>query len=349
MTTAPGTPAHAPRLVQLDGLRGIAALMIMLYHVEMVFHSKGPFVRGYLLVDFFFLLSGFVLAVATERKLKAGVGALAFTRARFVRMWPIVAVGATIGALRGWFDTDYDPLWIGVHFLLALAMIPNLGGAGPLYRVNGPQWSLLFELIFNYFHALVLKRLSNTAMMALAALCGAALIWVVQGNGSDAIGPESRDWYLAFPRIGWAYLVGVVMGRLYLKGLRTPGLHWPLALVAPVVSAVIVVYLPLGKANGDLLAALVLLPASLWLGALCRPPQALAPALDWLGAFSFPLYAVHLSIIVPFANLGNELWVRLLAMATALAVAVLASKYISFGSGPPKSGGGTPKVALAGA
>ena len=91
--TAPAT-SHGGRLSQLDGLRGLAALVIMLYHTALVFRTHGPFVRGYLLVDLFFLLSGFVLAVSTEKKLNAGVGALEFTGKRFVRLWPLVAVGA---------------------------------------------------------------------------------------------------------------------------------------------------------------------------------------------------------------------------------------------------------------
>jgi len=63
--TTGGTPpaGHHARLSQLDGLRGLAALVIMLYHAEIVYRAPGPFLRGYLYVDLFFLLSGFVLAV----------------------------------------------------------------------------------------------------------------------------------------------------------------------------------------------------------------------------------------------------------------------------------------------
>src|SRR5215210_4734064 len=73
------------RLSQLDGLRGVAALVIMLYHAQLVYRVGGPFGRGYLFVDLFFLLSGFVLAVSTEKKLIAGIGAFEFTWARYKR------------------------------------------------------------------------------------------------------------------------------------------------------------------------------------------------------------------------------------------------------------------------
>ena len=93
MNAATAAPAHSPRMFQLDAFRGIAAFIIVFYHLTIVYRLNGPFERGYLFVDLFFLLSGFVLAVSTEKKLNSGIGAFEFTRARFIRLWPLVAVG----------------------------------------------------------------------------------------------------------------------------------------------------------------------------------------------------------------------------------------------------------------
>ncbi|MCB2057920.1 MAG: acyltransferase [Novosphingobium sp.] len=123
--------AHGARLSQLDGLRGIAALAIMLFHLAAVFHTSGPFVRGYLFVDLFFLLSGFVLAVSTERKLASGIGALEFAASRFVRLWPLVAVGVGVAVVRALVIGLYDPLTFVLAVALDLAMIPNFSGVGP--------------------------------------------------------------------------------------------------------------------------------------------------------------------------------------------------------------------------
>ena len=75
-------PAQSSRMAQLDGLRGVAAFMIVFYHLDLVYGIGGPFRRAYLYVDLFFLLSGFVLAVSTEKKLNAGISAIQFTWAR---------------------------------------------------------------------------------------------------------------------------------------------------------------------------------------------------------------------------------------------------------------------------
>ena len=103
--TVPPKPAHparpiSARMVQLDGLRGIAAFMVVFYHMDIVYGINGPFQRGYLFVDLFFLLSGFVLAVSTEKKIRAGIGAVQFTWVRYKRLLPLVAVGAGVAVVR---------------------------------------------------------------------------------------------------------------------------------------------------------------------------------------------------------------------------------------------------------
>ncbi len=332
------TPNPASRLVQLDGLRGFAALVIMLYHLEMVFHSHGPFVRGYLMVDLFFLLSGFVLAVATERKLGGSIGAVAFTKARFVRLWPLVAVGAGVAVVRAFFIGMADPLTLVFWLALDLAMIPVLTGTGPFYRFNGPQWTLFWELIANFLHALLLRHVPTRWLPLLAACFGAGLIVVVQAHGADNVGVSAltwETWYKPIPRVGWSYVMGVWMGRLYREGLRTPGLPWHLGLLLAVGGIMAVPYLPIGRADGDLLFVMVFMPLVMWSVAMSRPPQAVATLLEWLGNYSLPLYCVHLTVLVWISELfGHEVWVRVLAVAAALVLSYVFSRLISFRGKP---------------
>lgn len=91
---------HGRRLVTLDGLRGMAAIAVMLYHIGNVYQFGGPFRAGYLFVDFFFLLSGFVLALSVEPRFARGWTTAAFMRARIVRLWPVIAIGALAGGCR---------------------------------------------------------------------------------------------------------------------------------------------------------------------------------------------------------------------------------------------------------
>ena len=131
MTTAAAAPAHSPRMFQLDGLRGIAALMIVAYHLDIVYAINGVFQRGYLFVDLFFLLSSFVLTISTEKKLLTGIGALEFTWARFKRLWPLVAVGAGVAVVRAFVIGMADPLTLLWWLVLDLVMLPSLAGSGP--------------------------------------------------------------------------------------------------------------------------------------------------------------------------------------------------------------------------
>ncbi|MFM6831558.1 MAG: acyltransferase family protein [Novosphingobium sp.] len=334
-----GGAIHAPRLFQLDALRGIAAMVVMLFHLDLVYRVHGMFGRGYLFVDMFFLLSGFVLAVSTERKLNAGIGALAFTRDRFIRLWPLVAVGAGVAVARG-FTIGMDPLTLLLWLALDLAMIPSFAGSGPFYRLNGPQWTLFYELLANFLHALLLRKIPTRWMLALALALGAALIVTVRLHGTDTMGvdaPTWDTWWMGLPRLGWSYVLGVWMGRKYKEGLRGHVLPWWLVLALPVAGIAIVPSMPLSAATGDLLFVMVFLPLVVWAVAQSRPPKALQPACEWLGTYSLPLYCVHLTILVWVSELlGRAEWVRFVAVGAAMLVALIFSKLISFKAKPTK-------------
>ena len=338
MSEQAAAPAHSPRMFQLDGYRGIAAFMIVFYHLTIVYRLGGPFARGYLFVDLFFLLSGFVLAVSTEKKLASGIGAFEFTKARFVRLWPLVAVGAGVAVVRAFVIGMADPLTLLWWLALDLLMIPSLAGAGPFYRYNGPQWTLFYELLANFLHALVLKRVPTGAMLALALGLGGWLIYTVQLHGSDTMGvnaPTWATWWYALPRVGFSYVLGVWIGRKYREGLRTPSLPWWLALMVPVAAVMAVPNLPLGKASGDLLFVIAVLPPTLWLIAMAQPPQALRRPMEWLGNFSLPLYCVHLTVLVWMSEVfGTSFAVGAAAVLAACVMAWVFSRLISFASKP---------------
>ena len=336
--TSAAPKAHGPRLSQLDGLRGLAAFIIMFYHLEIVYRSHGPFVRGYLMVDLFFLLSGFVLAVSTEKKLIAGIGAFEFTWSRYKRLFPLVAVGVSVAVVRAFAIGMADPLTLLMWVALDLIMVPALSGSGPFYRYNGPQWTLFWELVANFTHALLLKRVPTKVLPVLVVLFGALLVYTARRHGSDTMGVAAltaKTWWMPIPRVAFPYVLGVWMGRKYKEGFRTRALPWQLALLLPIAGIAVVPYLPLAKANGDLLFVVLFLPVMLWNVVLCRPPQRLAPAMDWLGNFSLPLYCVHLTVLVWISEVfGRDVWVRFVAVGGALALAYGFSKLISFGAKP---------------
>lgn len=312
------------RLPILDGLRGLAAIAVMLYHIEVVFHSYGSFSRSYLFVDFFFLLSGFVLAIAAESKMNNGQGTLGFMRARIKRLWPVIAAGAVIGAafygpLHGW--SEAMPL-----LLLALLMVPAIFGPGQIFPLNGPQWSLLLELLANLFHGLLLRRLNQQGLQIFVAISGLALAATIFTFGSNTLGPFAHNWYYALPRVAFAYSLGVLFGRIWQKGDHRQLLSWEIALALPLILLVILPGLPISVAIGDAAMSLLILPALFWIAATCEAPKQIYPYLDRLGALSFPLYAVHLPIVGFFGRFGDTPMLKLAAVSCALLAAqILAS------------------------
>lgn len=339
METPAAPPAHSPRMFQLDGLRGIAAFMIVFYHLDIVYGIGGPFQRGYLFVDLFFLLSGFVLAVSTEKKLQSGIGAIEFTWARFKRLWPLVAVGAGVAVVRAFVIGMADPLTLLLWLALDLLMVPSLAGAGPFYRYNGPQWTLFYELLANLLHAALLKRVATWAMLWLALAMALWLVSTVRQHGSDTMGvgaPTWHTWWQALPRVGFSYVLGVWMGRKHREGLRSPTLPWWVALVLPIAGIALVPYLPLSKVTGDLVFVIIFLPVMMWTVAMSLPPQTLKAPLEWLGNFSLPLYCVHLTVLVWTKEIAgsNRAAIAALALVLACLLAWMFSKLVSFSSKP---------------
>ena len=337
--TAPAKP-HA-RLSQLDGLRGLAALVIMLYHASIVYRGHGPFLRGYLYVDLFFLLSGFVLAVSTEKKLNSGIGAFEFTWARYKRLFPLVALGIGVALARAVVIGMAAPLTLLLWVLLDLAMIPSLAGTGPFYRYNGPQWTLFWELVANFTHALLLRRVPTRVLPLVAALFCGLLIHTARKHGADTIGVDAltwKTWWTPIPRVAFPYVLGVWIGRKYKDGFRTPALPWPLALALPVAGIMVVPSLPFSTATGDLVFVIAFMPVMMWNVVMCQPPARLIPAMDWLGNYSLPLYCVHLTVLVWMSELlGLGTWVWALAIVASLLLAYVCSRLISFRAKPTEA------------
>ena len=154
-----------PHYALLDGLRGVAALLVVWYHVFEGYQFAGgkPVIdfanHGYLAVDFFFILSGFVIGYAYDSRWKSGLTLGSFFKRRLIRLHPMVIMGVIIGAIG--FATEGFTRWDGsatpvsmvlLCMLSSFFMIPAVPGAahevrgnGEMFPLNGPTWSLFFE------------------------------------------------------------------------------------------------------------------------------------------------------------------------------------------------------------
>jgi len=176
MTTDTASPRH--RYEILDGLRGVAALLVIWYHVFEAFATSPVdqrFNHGYLAVDFFFVLSGFVIGHAYDSRWQRGMTAGRFIVRRIIRLQPMVIIGVMLGVVsfiiqgcERWDGTAVSTSAVIVSFLLGLFMLPALPGTmpevrgnGEMFPLNGPSWSLFFEYIGSIGYALWLHRLSR--------------------------------------------------------------------------------------------------------------------------------------------------------------------------------------------
>ena len=302
----------------LDGLRGVAAIMVVFYHI---FESWSPSVEeqwcnhGYLAVDFFFVLSGFVIGYSYDRrwhKMKVGE----FFKRRLIRLHPLVVLGTVLGvigfAITGrhmWDGEQVTWTWTLLAMLATFFLIPaspgsplDVRGNGELYSLNGPFWSLFCEYIGNILYALWLRRLSTRALSWVVGITGVAVAAYAIGNGSGhghlGAGWTMADWSLPAGLLimSFCFSMGLLLSRVF-RPMKIKGAFWICSLIVVVVTA-----MPhLGGMdqpwiNGiyETVCAVFVFPALVWMAASGDTTDASSTRIcRFLGDISYPLYAVH--------------------------------------------------------
>lgn len=239
VSPAPSALAAKPHYIVLDGLRGVAALVVLVYHVFECF-AASPVPHGYLAVDFFFVLSGFVIGYAYDNRWGTmGVGT--FFRRRLVRLHPMVLAGAVVGAAT--FLVQGGVRWDGTHMPLAtvaaalalsMLMLPlpasstlDVRGNGEMFPLNGPAWSLFFEYIGNILYALLLRRLAVRWLAAIAVVTGVAVVGTAVSEGQLGVGWTMAGWgfWQGLARMLFPYTVGMLIARTF-RPRRVRGTLW---------------------------------------------------------------------------------------------------------------------------
>jgi peptidoglycan/LPS O-acetylase OafA/YrhL len=320
MTNQTGSTARQPLL---DGMRGIAAFCVMLGHVRFNTGYFQPLEFSYLFVDYFFLLSGFVLTLGVEHKIGSRRAAWGFIKARAVRFWPMVVAGALIGALVYGMKTDWSAISVLLFLLVTNAfMIPAPVHGRSLFELNVPQWSLMYELLANVAHALVLRHLSEAALLRTAIVLGGLLAFWITVYGTNDLGAMTSNVPAGLTRVGFAYVLGIWMARRRLRvGEPTRSfVPWWVALLLPVA---LIMLIPgfADRALAEMIFAIAVIPLTFALLINEKAPAALAPVLSWMGALSFPLYAIHQPIL-SFATIQFDgIWTATFAISASVALA----------------------------
>jgi peptidoglycan/LPS O-acetylase OafA/YrhL len=321
-----------PHYALLDGLRGVAALLVVIYHIFEGFafaettNGEGSGListlnHGHIAVDFFFILSGFVISYAyDDRWQKMTLGG--FFKRRLIRLHPMLVMGAVIGTItfliggrEQWDGTVTSIGGVALALLLTALMIPALPGSmhevrgnGEMFPLNGPQWSLFFEYIGNIIYALIMRRLSTRLLAMLVALLAALHTWIFVWDlsGYDSVGIgwtiDTINFWGGLVRMLFPFTVGMLLARTF-KPRKIKYAFWICAAILLATFAVPYIASECSLSMNSLYEVVCIafvFPIIVWLGACGTAEGSTGRISGLLGDLSYPLYIVHYPVMYLF-------------------------------------------------
>ena len=324
------TKDSKPHYALLDGLRGVAALLVVWYHIFEGFQFAGnkPVIdfinHGYLAVDFFFILSGFVVGYAYDNRWGKTLTLGGFFRRRLIRLQPMVCMGAVIGAasfllsgMERW-DGTHATLWLTfLAFVCGCLMLPALPGMprevrgnGEMFPLNGPCWSLFFEYVGNIVYALFIRRLSTRllALLSFALCCALAWFAVTDQSGYGSIGVgwtvDRTNILGGSLRMLCPFTMGLLLSRIFKPLRQARGAFWTSAALLLAIFHIPYTYSDGAlRPNGMFEAACIIavFPLVVWYAASGKTTDIASTRIcRFLGDISYPLYIVHYPIMYAF-------------------------------------------------
>ena len=324
--------ASKPRYEILDGLRGVAAMLVVAYHLFETYYSgkpDQPINHGYLAVDFFFVLSGFVIGYAYDDRWNK-MSTWAFFKRRLIRLHPMVIFGTLFGALMFYFGScstfpliNETPWWLVLLVMFwCFTIIPlpdtmDIRGWEETNPLNGPAWSLQWEYIANILYALFIRKLSKVALGICVFLF--AILTVILCLNIDVTGfLAERDWaaytvvggwsttpdqlQVGLTRLLYPFFCGLLISRMG-KLIKVKGGFWWCSLMIVIVLGM--PWMGLGTegaerwTNGlyEAFCIIVCFPLIVAMGAGSSVMGKSKAINKFLGEISYPLYITHYPLI----------------------------------------------------
>jgi peptidoglycan/LPS O-acetylase OafA/YrhL len=288
----------------LDGMRGVAALLVVLRHTTHFIGDFG-FQESYLAVDIFFAMSGVVLASAYEQRLKAGLSAKTFAWIRLVRLYPLYALGLALSVLALALGADHEKAsWLQWTLPLAVFLLPNvLSFTGTsTFPLNGPSWSLFMELWVNIIYGRFISVLSSRNLLWIMACSAVGLVvgeYLSHRHNLD-FGWTQKSFVFAFFRVGYSYFAGVLMYRTFAAN-RITGLAVSQSLAAWALLLTMAALLmcsppPSLQPYFDFVCVTAFFPVTVYAALFFQPNGHTRRICTFLGAISYPIYAIHVPL-----------------------------------------------------
>lgn len=322
------------RLLTLDAMRGLAAFAVVLFHMDFV----GVLMpSGYLAVDFFFLMSGFVISRTYQTKLIHEMSFSNFFFERVIRLYPLYILGLAIGLLRcvaqiladhplrmSWYDVSMSTVF---NFFMLPSVVTN-----DIAPINGPAWSLFLELFVNLFWAGFLLNASKRRLACYVALMAFGLCTVVIAMGSAQTGWKWSEIGNGLIRSSFGFGLGALIAIYKKTAFSYDSKFSIIAMAALCIVLTVNVEAPY-RAWYDLIAIIFVFPIILLIGVSFNPPRRLQACARALGDMSYPLYLLHfpalftLSYIARKYAVSPEVWIPLFLLTFGVVSLYLSRTY----------------------
>lgn len=317
----------------LDALRGVAAILVVCYHLIETYYGGGPrqpLNHGYLAVDFFFILSGFVVGYAYDDRWKQ-MTHWSFIKRRFIRLHPLLVCGTVLGALLFFFGASavfpmvgQTAWWIVVGVMLwcctglPLPHTLDVRGWAETNPLNGSLWSLQWEYAGNLLYAFLFRHFSKRLLTFFVALFAALTLMLClnidplgilaarSGNAYTVVGGWSTtadQLLIGATRLLFPFFGGLLLSRCGWR-LNVRGNFWLCA--AAIIVILAMPWMGLAEegdgrwTNGlyEACCILLLFPIIVATGAGNQQLGKRTTAISrYLGEISYPLYVVQYPFI----------------------------------------------------
>jgi peptidoglycan/LPS O-acetylase OafA/YrhL len=290
--------------------------MVTMFHLASRQKTEHLLPHGYLAVDFFFMLSGVVLAHAYEGRFGQGLDVRGFVVRRLIRLYPLVLAGALLGLLVRLAKYLVDPASVDplgqvlVAGLLNAALVPMFYGSEltgrSLFPTDGPLWSLFFEVLANLAWVAVLVRRKTTLLLVILLVAAVLDAVCIRHYGTANVGSDRDTFFAALPRVTYGFVAGVLLYRLR-HHIRPLTGRW----VAPALGALLILAVlpgqvaPAHTAWRDMACVFLILPTIVGLGmapSIGRPASHVGSV---LGRWSYPLYVLHYPVLVAVIEIAK--------------------------------------------